>query len=89
MVKLLKPNKLNFKLNGEELGRNEDSVEMMNLKDEKPLPAGELVIADTDYLCYENEYNENLRTPAYMMVWEFEIRYNKEHEDKKEDVELE
>ena len=89
VVRLLRPNKLNFKLNGEEIGRNEDSVGMMNLKDEEPLPAGELVIADTDYIFYKKEYDYHPRTPSYQLVHEFEKRYKKEHEDKKEEVELE
>ena len=89
VVRLLKPNKLNFKLNGEDIGRNEDSVEMMNLKDEEPLPAGELVISDTDYLCYENEYNEHPHTPAYPLVYEFYERYEKELENRMKEVEFE
>ena len=89
VVRLLRPNKLNFKLNGEEIGRNEDSVEMMNLKDEEPLPAGELVVADTDFVCYENEWNEYPHSPEYSLFCEFENRYKKEHEKPKEEIEFE
>ena len=80
VVRLLRPNKLNLKLDGEEIRRNEDSVEMTGLKDEEPLEAGELVIADTDFIYSKEDssYIHNLLVPNYDLFLEFTKRYNKE-----------
>lgn len=91
VVRLLRPNKLNLKLDGEEITRDEDSVEMINLKDEEALPAGELVIADTDFIYSKEDsgYINNLLVPNYDLFLEFTKRYNKEKNYKPSIIEFE
>jgi len=74
--KLLKPNKENFVIDGEELKSNNYAISFTGEETEEILQRGELVIIDTDYIFLENDKNKRIAAVGYQK--EFEKRWKNE-----------
>ncbi len=80
--RLLKPNKVNYKENEEELKVDNESVGFTNISEKKKiLPAGELVIIDSDYIYKEGE--SYLIPSTYSSYLERRYLEEKKKEDEK------
>ena len=73
--RLLKPNKENFELDGEELKSSNYTVSFSGKEPEEVLLPGELVIIDTDYVFMEGD---KLSLPKNSYYTEFEEKYREE-----------
>ena len=77
--RLLRPNKVNYEEDGEQLNVNDEGVGFTNVpKRKKILPKGELVIIDTDYI-YKEENNFTIQSKYSE---DFENRYQKEDKNR-------
>lgn len=73
--RLLKPNERKFDINGNEIVPEDSAIGFTNRDDDDVLPAGELVIIDTDYIYEENSRYSGSIASAH---GRFEERYLKE-----------
>lgn len=77
--RLLKPNKENFVIDGEELKSSNYAISFTGNENEEILQPGELVIIDTDYIFAQEEKNKRMAAVGYHM--EFEKRWKNENID--------
>lgn len=77
--RLLRPNKENFVIDGEELKSSNYAIGFTGNENEEILQAGELVIIDTDYIFSQEDKNKRIAAVGYHR--EFEKRWKEEHID--------
>ena len=81
--RLLKPNKENFYIDGEELVSSDYATGYYGEEPDEVLGPGELVVIDTDYI-YESKWKQNIKIPLNSFYQCFLTRYEEEQQQKQE-----